>query len=107
HTYLYSYPPTGPLLSFPTRRSSDLTDTRTGSMSAWTSCETATAFSPSAFILPRVLCWPLFDLRSMRSPRSRGAYSADRMRHATRSEEHTSELQSRGHLVCRLLLEKK
>src|SRR5690625_6799676 len=28
---------------------------------------------------------------------------ADRLR----SEEHTSELQSRGHLVCRLLLEKK
>src|SRR5690554_4509168 len=26
---------------------------------------------------------------------------------ATRSEEHTSELQSRPHLVCRLLLEKK
>src|SRR5690625_6852716 len=26
---------------------------------------------------------------------------------AHRSEEHTSELQSRGHLVCRLLLEKK
>src|SRR5215510_627265 len=30
----------------------------------------------------------------------------DRLR-ALRSEEHTSELQSRGHLVCRLLLEKK
>src|SRR3989442_9517667 len=30
--------------------------------------------------------------------------SADRSR---RSEEHTSELQSRPHLVCRLLLEKK
>src|SRR5690625_1461776 len=29
---------------------------------------------------------------------------ADRL---VRSEEHTSELQSRGHLVCRLLLEKK
>src|SRR5690625_5779872 len=28
-------------------------------------------------------------------------------RHRERSEEHTSELQSRGHLVCRLLLEKK
>src|SRR5690625_6421549 len=28
-------------------------------------------------------------------------------RFVTRSEEHTSELQSRGHLVCRLLLEKK
>src|SRR5690625_6462920 len=27
--------------------------------------------------------------------------------HKVRSEEHTSELQSRGHLVCRLLLEKK
>ena len=26
---------------------------------------------------------------------------------ARRSEEHTSELQSPGHLVCRLLLEKK
>jgi len=26
---------------------------------------------------------------------------------ATRSEEHTSELQSQSHLVCRLLLEKK
>src|SRR5690625_6670198 len=28
------------------------------------------------------------------------------VRIAARSEEHTSELQSRGHLVCRLLLEK-
>src|SRR3989442_8837067 len=27
--------------------------------------------------------------------------------HSARSEEHTSELQSRPHLVCRLLLEKK
>src|SRR2546429_1475778 len=29
------------------------------------------------------------------------------MAHSNRSEEHTSELQSRLHLVCRLLLEKK
>src|SRR5439155_27183465 len=28
-------------------------------------------------------------------------------RSKARSEEHTSQLQSRGHLVCRLLLEKK
>src|SRR5690625_1972504 len=28
-------------------------------------------------------------------------------RRQQRSEEHTSELQSRGHIVCRLLLEKK
>src|SRR5690625_6264456 len=33
--------------------------------------------------------------------------SALQKRSKTRSEEHTSELQSRGHLVCRLLLEKK
>src|SRR5439155_18977548 len=31
----------------------------------------------------------------------------DRLGRSVRSEEHTSELQSRGHLVCRLLLEKK
>src|SRR5690606_41993735 len=31
----------------------------------------------------------------------------DRWRSALRSEEHTSELQSRENLVCRLLLEKK
>src|SRR5690625_6464616 len=35
-------------------------------------------------------------------------YEAAKARHPyRRSEEHTSELQSRGHLVCRLLLEKK
>src|SRR3989449_11126431 len=33
--------------------------------------------------------------------------SNGRLRSTTRSEEHTSELQSRLHLVCRLLLEKK
>src|SRR2546422_6311964 len=32
---------------------------------------------------------------------------ADRLVRIVRSEEHTSELQSRLHLVCRLLLEKK
>src|SRR5207253_9547643 len=32
---------------------------------------------------------------------------ASRASPSARSEEHTSELQSRGHLVCRLLLEKK
>src|SRR3989442_10361676 len=33
--------------------------------------------------------------------------AARRSRRSSRSEEHTSELQSRPHLVCRLLLEKK
>src|SRR5437870_6995735 len=37
----------------------------------------------------------------------RDLLSAAEHAHARRSEEHTSELQSRGHLVCRLLLEKK
>src|SRR5690625_6036120 len=35
------------------------------------------------------------------------AASIPRLIFLTRSEEHTSELQSRGHLVCRLLLEYK
>src|SRR5207253_9532891 len=40
------------------------------------------------------------ECRSMRN-----LYAPNNFR--SRSEEHTSELQSRGHLVCRLLLEKK
>src|SRR5690625_6217238 len=32
---------------------------------------------------------------------------ANQVPQTVRSEEHTSELQSRGHLVCRLLLDKK
>src|SRR2546422_2572206 len=42
--------------------------------------------------------------RSCRCSTSSGELLGDRR---TRSEEHTSELQSRLHLVCRLLLEKK
>src|SRR6266496_5603898 len=41
--------------------------------------------------------------RARPSPQARRPFDA----HATRSEEHTSELQSRRDLVCRLLLEKK
>src|SRR2546430_6521948 len=40
---------------------------------------------------------------TMRTPVTRGR----RARPKTRSEEHTSELQSQSNLVCRLLLEKK
>src|SRR3989442_7639658 len=36
-----------------------------------------------------------------------GNYEPSTCSGRTRSEEHTSELQSRPHLVCRLLLEKK
>src|SRR2546429_5143507 len=41
-----------------------------------------------------------------RSPKPAPASSIHRIRQRWRSEEHTSELQSRLHLVCRLLLEK-
>src|SRR5437660_7412464 len=42
-----------------------------------------------------------------RHPRAQRSRLVDAFLEAGRSEEHTSELQSRGHLVCRLLLEKK
>src|SRR5690625_5482890 len=40
-------------------------------------------------------------------PAEQSALKASTFSWQKRSEEHTSELQSRGHLVCRLLLEKK
>src|SRR5438309_8007060 len=44
----------------------------------------------------------------LRYPRTAVAHAHDdRKRSADRSEEHTSELQSQFHLVCRLLLAKK
>src|SRR5437660_2983365 len=66
------------LNSFPTRRSSDL-------------------------------CSRAFSACRRRSSGSRAASTAcaSSAVSSSRSEEHTSELQSRGHLVCRLLLEKK
>src|SRR5690625_5998892 len=48
---------------------------------------------------------PVFKLRT-----DPGHFSAQLLRvirNVVRSEEHRSELQSRGHLVCRLMLEKK
>src|SRR2546422_4442430 len=51
---------------------------------------------PGAVMAPQVLAGAVEDLER---PGGR--------RHQSRSEEHTSELQSRLHLVCRLLLEKK
>src|SRR5207253_5184697 len=58
---------------------------------------------------PRSTLFPYTTLfRSTRpGPWRRTWPRAPRNRRSARSEEHTSELQSRGHLVCRLLLEKK
>src|SRR5438105_6705122 len=48
------------------------------------------------------------DARAAQRQRARVAVpDADRLLRGARSEEHTSELQSRVDLVCRLLLEKK
>src|SRR5207247_8696629 len=90
------------LPSFPTRRSSDLS--RAFSAACWLlkqawakkrSCDASSAnrrsFSACA---------------SQRCPSARGSGLIDDLCLA-RSEEHTSELQSRVELVCRLLLEKK
>src|SRR5258708_27201160 len=49
--------------------------------------------------------WGNFHLRS--TPRSGEAAIKNPTKSENRSEEHTSELQSPDHLVCRLLLEKK
>src|SRR5437870_10828093 len=64
----------------------------------------------SRFLVPginsQVTC-PLRCQRAAAFPASRGCREQLRLGSFPRSEEHTSELQSRGHLVCRLLLEKK
>src|SRR2546422_10441123 len=50
---------------------------------------------------------PRSDPAAGRAAGPQGEPRPARPRHGARSEEHTSELQSRLHLVCRLLLEKK
>src|SRR2546422_7293226 len=50
--------------------------------------------------LAAVLCERALELAAV-------AETGERVADRPRSEEHTSELQSRLHLVCRLLLEKK
>src|SRR6266508_6374581 len=59
---------------------------------------------------PRSTLFPyttLFRSRGDGPDASPGTGRSPVQRVPPRSEEHTSELQSRGHLVCRLLLEKK
>src|SRR3712207_7364980 len=48
-----------------------------------------------------------FALSLRRHPKAQIAARVEEMLKLVRSEEHTSELQSRQYLVCRLLLEKK
>src|SRR5690606_41880497 len=80
--------------SFPTRRSSDLSKCRMPMTRLPASRQTAKA---SGRRRSRLSPWPRRALNSSVLFRSC----------SSRSEEHTSELQSRENLVCRLLLEKK
>src|SRR5439155_17130552 len=92
--------------SFPTRRSSDLALEVTG----------ARRSSIPARVM-RVLTQVGLAAKAQAYPRELSGGEQQRVAIARvglrfggepdRSEEHTSELQSRGHLVCRLLLEKK
>src|SRR5690606_39701159 len=83
---------------FPTRRSSDLGRAGVGGRGAHGTTSgdgTGTMKRP-----PRAMysaCWARISSRKFQASSST----------SSRSEEHTSELQSRENLVCRLLLEKK
>src|SRR5205814_4276027 len=87
--FFHRHRPPPPLHSFPTRRSSDL----------------YTLQSVTSLVEARAPMWRCAAPTAPRSGSSRRWASAWSSR--GRSEEHTSELQSLRHLVCRLLLEKK
>src|SRR5207253_9543687 len=101
------YRNTPDLPSFPTRRSSDLglyfhfTDSQAAATDEITMSSTAAGASvPSGGQFT-------IDFAVTTSTHNYNGIQWEIAYAANRSEEHTSELQSRGHLVCRLLLEKK
>src|SRR5207244_8995714 len=101
---LYSAPHHQHLHSFPTRRSSDLRQVsvlpRRGPLGA------ATAQSPLVVGNGARLDRSVLEAPADGSPLM-GEPFLKTLTRTARSEEHTSELQSPDHLVCRLLLEKK
>src|SRR5439155_8389952 len=106
HSFVISAPAHPHFLHpFPTRRSSDLF--------SWTSRRTSKTPPPSPSTprcnglrraTPWKRCWCTRPSRRASCRPWPGVWPKPAW---SRSEEHTSELQSRGHLVCRLLLEKK
>src|SRR5690606_41527278 len=87
------------LHSFPTRRSSDL-HADDGRHESIPREEQGT--------VPRGAVRVPADIEYIRPPRAQGGHAKGRrVAEAQRSEEQSSELQSRENLVCRLLLEKK
>src|SRR5207253_5489175 len=99
HSSPYEHAPHRHPHSIPTRRSSDLLPP--------SNREQRSPVPP----LPGAKCRCLADKNQRRvherMPRSSRIWPDFPAKCFGRSEEHTSELQSRGHLVCRLLLEKK
>src|SRR5690606_42084101 len=102
---LYTSGPPLELHSFPTRRSSDLVISRVfGSLNSSGSTKNETGMST---------LWPASSVCSSKQKQAIllkycPALSGVTLKEAwPRSEEHTSELQSRENLVCRLLPEKK
>src|SRR5690606_41697845 len=93
--FFYRYVHHRDLHSFPTRRSSDL------SLNA-SICSLRVLFSRFSSSLVND-----FSIISANKRALPAIISANFLELLMRSEEHTSELQSRENLVCRLLLEKK
>src|SRR5699024_11312813 len=89
------------LHAFPTRRSSDLID-RLLPVGEGT-CDGPTDEAAGSGHNHRHDCPSLFSIAGIRAPVLPPRFALAQ----ERSEEHTSELQSRFDLVCRLLLEKK
>src|SRR5690625_6030671 len=80
----------------------------------WRSSRQCLSWGSSAELIPILpLLWVLLLLAFLIGEWYQATSERNFLAHASgpfasiRSEEHTSELQSRGHLVCRLLLEKK
>src|SRR5205809_3513062 len=67
----------------------------------------ARAIGPNTAMILKVHRSNFFMSGFVESPSSKEISALARKKRIARSEEHTSELQSRLHLVCRLLLEKK
>src|SRR5205809_3307562 len=82
--------------SFPTRRSSDL------GLVLKTCARSTSAWRAIAKVIFACQKGPFSTPTTIKEQASRIVVGVE-----NRSEEHTSELQSRLHLVCRLLLEKK
>src|SRR5207249_9111753 len=97
----------GALHSFPTRRSSDLGRAgRRARPVMRTSMRAASWLTGAVLAAALAVCAPARAREVVRQSDSRIKAQVEEALKA-RSEEHTSELQSRFDLVCRLLLEKK